>query len=515
MTKARADHPVANELFPSADWRYLLPDPAPASVVVLANDDSDLSTVVHRLGTSDPPGRPDLDADGGWADLGVADRADPETIERLHGLVRPGGTIYLEMAWPRTRSAAALADRLTVAGLSDAVLYSLSPSRDRWSASWWIPLGHAEAVRFVVGRDEHRRRAGRPILARLRTGVGRVVSAAPVLARNHPWLLWPTRRRVLCAVAIKPGAVAEGAPSARPGLVSSSMGASGNERTTVMRVGGSSTDQAMLFGFGDGPQPDLVIKAPTRTEELAASRHESEVLTFLTDRPDPMPGVPRAVSLDIHSSVAAWGQTFLPGPALAGVVSPTNLHRHAADMTEWLIELARRTETTGGDGIAADAVDRLEPLWHQLPDGASLRGGVMARVAGFRRSISVCQHQDLGPWNTMVDGGVLGVIDWADAERSGTVLCDLHHFLAHLVLCAHDAYGLDRSPEVIDRLVDPRSEVGGLVERSLARYALAVGLDADEVRALRVLTWLLDLLRRPESEQADSLYLDLLRAEVR
>lgn len=499
-----------NELFPSADWRYLLPDPAPTSVV-MADLTADLVVDLVTDLTVDLTEAP-LEA----ADLGVADRADADTIARLDQLVRPGGAIYLEVQWPRSRRAVTLAHRLTTAGFDDPVLYSLSPSDDRWSASWWMPVGHPEALRFVAAIGEQGRRANRSIVDRFRAGVVRAITVGPALARHHPWLLWPTRRQVVCAVAVKPGASGEEKLSARPGLLSTATPSASGRRRAVMRVGGSSTDQAMLFGFGDSAQPDLVIKAPTRPEELAATGHEAEVLALLTDRPDPMPGVPRPVPLDAPPGVAAWGQTFLPGSALATIVDRVNLYRHGAAMTDWLIELAARTGAAGGGGgMAATAVEELGPLWRLLPDGATLRGDVEGRLRGFDGSTTVCQHRDLGPWNTLVDGDTLGVIDWADAEPSGAVLCDLHHFLAHLVLCANDAYGPDRRHEVIARLVDRGSPEGGLVDRCLERYAVALGLSAPEVEALRLLTWLLDLLRRPPSEQLDSIYLDLLRAELR
>ncbi|MGI9598119.1 MAG: hypothetical protein ACR2QK_18285, partial [Acidimicrobiales bacterium] len=168
----------SNELFPSADWRYLLPNPSPATVAIDGN--GPLVALARRLGPA-PTGNGDRSGDG-QADLVVADRADPATIRRLHQNIRAGGVAYIEVAWPKHRPAAELARRLTEAGFSDCVLYSLSPSRDRWSASWWVPVGHLDGLRIIADTALPGRRANRSTVDRLRSVATSAVLAVPALA---------------------------------------------------------------------------------------------------------------------------------------------------------------------------------------------------------------------------------------------------------------------------------------------------------------------------------------------
>jgi hypothetical protein len=511
-------HRSGNELFPNPAWRYLLPDPTPRSVVAIGTGPA--ADHARLLGDSRPAGH-------GTADLAVADRSDSATIAELVRSVRPGGVVCVDVAWPRLRPVRTLERRLAAAGLAPSTVYSLSPSRDRWSPSWWIPVGRSDAAVFVATAAAGLPPSGdRPLAHRLRARVQvwllAWLGSRPALIGGAPWLLHPARRQRLLAVAVK----ATGAVAARsmPGLspvdgLPSGGGGPGRDIAVAMRVGGSSTDQAMLFVFGAGPTPGVVIKAPTEPEEVVASRQEHETLTALTSGAEPMPGVPRPVALTGGDGVPAWGQTFAPGRALTATLDPDELAVPAEAVTTWLIGLADRTATAADPDrvheLVWGAVDELTATLRSVPDGTWLEQQVRQRLRGLALPRLVAHHRDLGPWNIRADGDDLSIIDWADAVPQGPPVCDLLHYLAHLTLCAHDAYGTRRQGELVDSLPQPESPAGALVEACLDRYCRAVGIDRCALPGLRVLTWVLDLLRRPPAERAGGLYLDLLRAEVR
>ena len=186
----------ANELFPGLDWRYLLPDPAPGTVVAVGR--GPLAAIAGRLTRRSSA----FDPDG--ADLVVADRANRATLEWAHHLVRPGGSLYVEVPWPRWRQAEVLGRRLTAAGFPDPSLYSLSASRDRWSPSWWIPVGDADAARFVADSNQLQPEDRQSWIGRRRSHLIGWLSRRERLIERHPWLIHPTRRQVLAAVAVKP-----------------------------------------------------------------------------------------------------------------------------------------------------------------------------------------------------------------------------------------------------------------------------------------------------------------------
>jgi hypothetical protein len=499
---------ASNELFPSLDWRYLLPDPAPATVVTIGG--GEVTKMASRLvrHTAAPESR--------GADLVVTARTDRATLERARELVGPGGAVYVEAHWPRFRRAELLGRRLSDAGFSNPTVYSLSPSNDRWSPSWWVPVGELDAVRFVAESTELLPSSRQTWFDRRRSRFVRWLVKRERLMRRHPWLLHPTRRQLLAAVAVKPALEATAMPC-EPAVLPPARQRAGERSAAVMRIGGSSTDQAMLFALGPGPQPRVVVKAPSIPEEVEASRREACMLSLLTDRNDPIAGVPRPVALPVDLGIAAWGQTFAAGQPLTRVLQPDNLERHAWAMTDWLAELARRTSTTNHDApirSTADVLAELGILWDRLPRGRLLERSARERLDDLLLHQQVCHHRDLGPWNVRTDGASLHVIDWADAVPAGPPLCDLHHCLAHLALCAFDAYQPGRRKVVVAAFSDEGSELGKLVADCLYHYAATIDLERAAVPSLRVLTWLLDLLRRPESERTHGIYLELLRAEL-
>lgn len=498
-----------NELFPSPAWRHLLPDQAPERIAVLDHGPVSV-TAAGSFPEADAASVP------GTADLAIATGCDDETLARLHRWLKPGGVAYLEVPWSRVRSSGLVERRLATEGFGPVELYSLSPSSNRWAVSWWVPLNHPAAVRFVL--DD--RRPNRSAAQRPRREAGKAAMLMerlqPWLAR-HPWLIDASRSRHLCVVARKPGG--SECLDAAPALARSASGDRSGS-SALMRIGGSSTDQPMLFVFAPGAtSPSAVVKAPSRPEEVAAGGHEGRILASLASPGHELPGVPRPLDLGSTRGVVAVGQSYLAGTPMAQLVSPDSFDSLSTLSTDWLVELAATTGRPTTDVWCRDFIDSalsiLSPSLRHDEGAWRVAEPLQRALAGFRVDFTVYRHCDFGPWNLRVDDtGALGVIDWADAVAIGPPGCDLVHHLAHLAFSAEDAYGLDQRHGVIARLMDPGRELGALVDDRLQRYASATGLDPASIDQLRLLTWVLDLLRQAPGKRSRSLYFSLLRAEL-
>lgn len=516
---------VENELFPSSAWRCLLPGPSPVSVVIVGFGPASIAAarlwsarrIVDESGSAEPR------IENCEADLVVAGLFDQSTLAEVRRMLGPEGVAYLETDWPLGRRTGWFRRRIERAGLEVGPMYAIAVGADRWTPSWWIPVGDSAATRFVArtGRNKHSERSLRRRLGDL---PGRLAARLPQLVSRHPLLLHPRRfHRVGIVVAgTDPRSPAGGPP---PDLQPALRPGGGRSPTSVaMRIGGSSTDQPILFYFDgadssrDG-EPTTVVKAPTRTEEIAAGRHEADVLGRLADRHTPVSGVPRPVPVVGASGYNAWGQTYAAGTDLATLATPARLPDLAAAVADWTTQLAQRTaEPTSASVIAGwrRSIEHVALGLAELHDGDELAGGVVAAFDRISHTKSVIHHGDLGPWNVhLTSDGSPTVLDWADSTVDGIPACDLIHFLAHLCLCAHDAYRGERRSLIIGRLMDPTSDCGRLTAHHTRDYATKVGLQVHRIDDYRIVTWALDLLDRPPSEWDSGLYLELLRAEIR
>ena len=515
--------PVDNELFPSADWRYLLPDSSPLAVAIIgdgptANSARTLWPTAKSVG---PPGPTTGSAVGpGSADLVVADDSARSTLDLIRHLLVPGGVAYVELPWPRSSRPAGLIRQIESGGLIVEQLYSVSPSRDRWTPSWWIPVGHSAATAFVATEIKPTDPASGSAFNRLQALlVSRWLRLGSRFAHD-PWLLHPIRRQRLGAVIRSQEPSGTGSGQADAGRLAPVEFQSQPDLQALLRIGGSSTDQAILFFFVDRPSPVAVVKAPTIVEEIHSSRHEARILTYLADRPNPVAAAPVPIPVVGAVDFFAWGQTYAAEAAMTTCLSASNLEEYARLITATLVDVAVNTKADVDQIQLSATFDAMfREFGHSLDsvaDRERIRSGVEWSLSGLSLSHYVCQHHDVGPWNIRVTrSGRPTIIDWADAVETGFPMCDLLHFLVHLCLCAHDGYRPSRRSVVINEIMNPATDLGTLVASCLADYALRIDLPAEAIPQLRVLTWVIDMLRRPRSQRGDGVYLDLLRAETR
>ncbi len=545
-----------NELLPTTAWRLLLPTPGPAAVSIIGADETlampDDFPVVDRL----PLGGP---SPAGAFDLVVADRFDDAVVAEAFRRLGPGGVVYIQQpcSWtrrPRTGRPAGgeglIADRLLAAGFAASACYWFSPGPDRWQSSWWVPAGAPQVVRYLAAqrRPPRSRASARDPRAALAMAAMATVGRAASTVAEWPWLLHPRRPAKLCLVAVK---ACEGQiPSALPWPVQQMAACRSESAVAALRMGGSSSDQPIMLRFDEGDDPVAVIKFPDNAEELDAGRRERAALLAMADSQPEVSGVPRPIDLSSEAKIeaevgpVALGQSGLAGPALTSLVTPRNFGRLADAVTDWTIGLARSTAEPARPGFYRDLIDSslAELRGLRLP-GESTAAPTADRLAhaigGLDLGLVVRQHRDLGPWNVhRGPDGQIGVLDWAITLPAGPPGCDLVHFLAHLALCAEDAYAPDRRTTVVAMLGDPRTHIGAVAADCLARYLRALGLDlevasmpnpastadtgprpgpeinADLACRIRLLTWMVDLARQPAPDRADSQYHHYLVGEL-
>ena len=503
-----------NELFPNTAWQLLLPDVTPLALETIGPASPRLAApIALHQGSGSPSHRLAIVA---------ADDFDDLRLDHLPGVPEPVDVAYLEAPLPRLQSVNELRQQLVHRGFSAHALYSVSPAPDRWQTTWWIPVGHADQARFVADRLHTGRRAVR----NWREGPQRLTAAVttwrPSAVAERPWLLHPQRPQHVCVVATRDGGPA--GHDCMPDLARRAAMSLGRPPDTpaqvVLRVGGSSTDQPIMFVFLAGAAtPSVVVKAPTRSEEIEATTREAALYTHLARLAPNLSGIPRSVNIQRQRPPLVFGQNFVPGLPLTRFATKQNFAQLADRVTTWAIDLALATRAQMDEGwqqgVVVSALRAMKPLVDGSTGGSDMLQQLDQALGEAVASFSVCHHNDFGPWNIHLDDAKgIGVVDWADARTSGPPLCDLVYFLTHLGLCTADAYAPRRRSRVIAGLLDRESNEGSIAHRSLTRYCEALDIGAMDLKRLRLLTWVLKYVGETPERREGSLYLELLDREL-
>jgi hypothetical protein len=184
------------------------------------------------------------------------------------------------------------------------------------------------------------------------------------------------------------------------------------------------------------------------------------------------------------NGLAASVETAAAGRRLSAVLGSAGsgaAKRRLVDaVAEWIVRVGVETRQEG----AAAELERLRcdvlTSWPGAPD--DLLGDLVGLPV-------VLQHNDLGPWNIVSDGGRdFTAVDWESANPSGLPLWDLWYFLAHALrlLDRKDADG----SEAFARLF--RGEAAGSPElfRWTRAAVDALGVPPETVGTLATLCWL-------------------------
>ena len=470
------------------DWRFLLPDPAPARSLCLAGGllGEAVASISGRIKTD-----PNL---GDACDLVVAVDPDVSTLRAAQRTLAPGAWCYMEWHAPFAAGPRRIRGMLRAAGFDDVACFWPWPSPTR--ARFWIPLDRWGAPCHF----RHLQRGGRTLVRR----AGRA-------ARRILWPIagWAQLLRPVCAIARKPpdsafdasferrallDRVREGWPVWGLGPVPRSLSC------LLVTEGRRSISKCVALVFaGPDPRPRLAIKHPRVPEAVPALAREATVLRTLHARhPGAFPGIPRIVFEEKRGAVTLLGETALLGAPVNAVVHRGNYRDLALKATTWLADFAQRTARQPSadwrERIAAPALADFTDAFGAVADDGLLRR-TRAAIASLGPLPVIVEQRDFSPWNVLIDSqGELVVLDWESAELDGLPGLDLIYFLTYLA-CELDRVPYDtasaRLRESYRRALDPASFTGRVRAECLALYARRLGLDAATLPSLAALAWLI------------------------
>ena len=472
-----------NERLRRVDWRFLLP----------------------------------LAAEPGDSDLATPRRPSRAELRRAYAALRPGGEVRCEWRLPLPGTAWRARRALERAGFVDVRLHWAWPAARRGGAQFWIPLDAAAAAAHLL-RLRSATVNRRQTFARLLWGF---TAAAGALAP-------------LSALARKPDGEPEpvdeieAALDVLPGGESRRRG-----RTWLLLTGGRrSINKVVGVPFcGSSGVPSLVVKFARVAEAEGGLEREATVLREIEAAHPTLPGVPRVLASGRRVGRLAIAETAIHGAPLLSQLDAATFPQLAAQVTEWLIELAGRRRPEPREAWWARLVEA--PL-DEFERGFAVAGGdgVVERarefVAGLPALSPACEHRDCSPWNIVLAGpGEPALLDWESAEPHGLPGLDLVYFLANAAFVIEGALESDRTLEAYRRLLDPATGSGRVFARCTARYGDRLGLAPDTLSRLRTLCWVVHSrsdrrhLEMEAGGAADpqalraSLYFNLLREDLR
>jgi len=470
--------PTRNRLLRRVDWRFLLPEPMPARVLVSARGTlPDAVGLVASQASTIPGDR--------LADLGVTVNPTSAELAALFHSLEPGAACYSE--WLFT-SAAGVRRRLEDAGFDQVATYWPWPWPGLSPTWFWIPLESDSAPAFV-----------RATRLEARNPLRRAVDV-PVRAL-WSWALRAGCLRPICAVARKPGDT--GAP--RPGILEWlrecwegwGMGPAPERLNWLLLTRGPRTiSKAVGLVFAEpDPIPRIVVKRPRVPEATVGLEREAAALRAVEAlRPRGVSGVPRLLYWGDQAGYPALAETSLTGRPLFSLLSGATYRDLAIRATDWLIQLlpAHAPRQPGRAlPLIDDVLGDFKTSFGSVADPVAFRG-MKAKLAPLGDLPRVVEQRDFSPWNVHVaPDGQLVVFDWESAELNGLPLVDLIYFLSYLAFFHDDALKSGKTRESYRRSLDPATFTGRVQRECVERYAARLDLDRSLIPSLRLLTWLI------------------------
>lgn len=476
----RQDEAVANRVLRRADWRFLLPDPQPATSICFTGGSLAQAVTAISDQVIDASAQP-----VGNCDLAVAQNPTHQMLHAAWAALRPGGACYMEWTSPLAGGPARLCRRLEAIGFTEAECYWAWPWPDRALTLYWLPLEAPHVIQYLLTH--------------------RLPSQAP-LSRLWSWLLegiWRMSFRLrilapLSLVARKPPAVKRTVlDTIWAGWKDWSSGPAPQRLDWMLLTGGAKAiNKVVGLVFAESEQrPRLIVKLARVNEASAALEQEAANLQAVQGlRPGQVSGVPQ-----ILFSYPWAGQTIIGESAHTGQPLYTMLRRDtfrdlALQVTEWLANLADSAPA----GSRSDWWNRLvEPACRafeqnngQWVDPSRLQATRLT-LATLGDLPLVCEQRDCSPWNIFIsDDGQLVILDWEAAEPRGLPVLDLVYFLTYWVFFLEGAMDSQRFREAYRESLDPDTFTGGVVAECQQRYLDRLGLSQNVLLPLRLLTWL-------------------------
>lgn len=461
-----------NRLLRRADWRYLLPDAAPARALCLARGALRASCELVAGRTDDAP------VAGIAYDLVVAEDPDEAALAAIAAVLAPTGACYTE--WTRRRPGAPVRVRaaLARAGLRAPRLYHPWPSMIDCRA--WVPVDGAAATYFWRGpvrttrvRRERLRAIVDGVLARLGVHARLAAVAVGPIARAEPQLLRVTHGTQDAATT-----TADGERHDAPLLVTR------GERSVGKIV-------ALEMG-GDG-RPARAVKTARTADGAAGLLREAALLHAVRAlHPLGMSGVPSLLARAELLGRPVVAETAFDGVPIAALLTHRRYPRIVERVTDWLCDFATPASRADAEPvwerIVAPALERFTAEFGPVLDDERLRRA-RELLGGLGALPVVCEQRDFSPWNVFDDEGNLVVLDWESGEPRGLPALDLIYFATHAAYYLERAWVTGRFREAHHTAWSRDSELGRVNHASVAHYLDRLGLGAELLLPLRLCAW--------------------------
>ncbi|MFL5617305.1 MAG: hypothetical protein ACJ79A_02790 [Gemmatimonadaceae bacterium] len=493
-----------NRLLRRADWRYLLPDPAPRRALCLAGSALREACALVAGAVDDAP-QPDV-----RYDLVVAEDPDDATRRSIAGALAATGVCYTEWS-ARTPGAAARARRATEeAGLRDARSYRPWPSVERCRA--WVPTEGAAARWWwnsAARATDVRRQQLHAAIGALQSRFGAHGRVA-VIARGAEAPAAPR----LVALARQHGALSAGSDSAS---------------LVLLTPGARSVGKVILLPFA-AATPVAAIKTARTADAAHGLEREADLLDVVHGQHGgALVGAPRVLFRARALDTTVVGESALTGAPLLARLDARRYASIAERVTEWLVRLAE--PATGAprqpvwERVAGPAFDRFTSEFGALVDDAAL-ARTKTVLATLGELPVVVEQRDFSPWNVFESDAGLVVLDWESGVAAGVPALDLIYFVTYAAYYLEGAWVSGKYEAAYRAAWSRDTAIGRVNLACVERYLGSLGLPFDLLSALRLLAWLLHshsdwVHRRDDAGTApgtdalrDSQFLRLFRAEL-
>jgi hypothetical protein len=262
----------------------------------------------------------------------------------------------------------------------------------------------------------------------------------------------------------------------------------------LLLSGPGAAEKGIGFLFADrDAYPVAVVKIASSSHAIGRVERGYRALVQLRDAGATARGLapePLALLAGPVGQVASV-ETATRGTWLDSLLRRGNEAQYAERITEWLVDLGSATRGADRDdawpALLRDVVERFCENVAGLVDPGFL-GAACAAVADVERLPTVFEHHDCAPWNIYASSERLVAFDWDNADPRGIPAFDLVQGLGYLAMSIDGSLGTLRFAESFRR-----REAGPLrlVWRECrSRYASALGIDEDALRAIRVFAWM-------------------------
>lgn len=459
-----------NRVLRRADWRYLLPDPAPELALCLGGPALREACMVVA-GTVHDAAQP-----GVRYALVVAEDPDDDLRRSIAGALDAKGVCYTEWSAGMPGAAARARRAMEAAGLRDARSYQPWPSVDRCRA--WVPTEGAAARwwwRSTTRASEVRRHQLHTAVDGLKSRLGAhgriAVIANGAEAPSEPRLASLAREHDV----------------ARPAGDSGSL--------VLLTPGARSVGKVILLHFSADGTPDVAIKTARIPDAALGLEREADLLDVVHGLHDgALAGAPRVLFRGRALETTVVGETALVGTPLLARLDARRYPSIAERVTDWLLRLAepstRTPRRSAWERVARPALDRFAAEFGPIVEPSALERA-RAVLGTLGEVPAIAEQRDFSPWNVFEGDAGLVVLDWESGVAEGIPALDLIYFVTHAAYYLDGAWVSGRYEDAYRAAWSGDTAIGRVNLACVERYLTRLGLSTDLLPALRLLAWVL------------------------